>query len=126
MLKVLIIAIGGALGTLGRYSLSGFAHRLINPTVFPIGTLAVNLIGSFIIGLLWGLSETSMVSSNMRSFLFIGVLGGFTTFSSFSLETLNMLRDGEMKLAFVNLLLNNVLGIGLAFLGFALTKQLQH
>jgi CrcB protein len=123
MIKLFLIATGGALGTLGRYALSGFAQRSVT-FIFPIGTLAVNLIGSFVIGLLWGLFETSTLSPQIRTFLFVGVLGGFTTFSSFSLETLNLLRDGEVKLALLNILLNNVGGIGLAFLGFALVKQL--
>jgi CrcB protein len=66
-----------------------------------------------------------MVSPNVRSFIFIGILGGFTTFSSYSLETLNLLRDGELKLAFANFALNNFLGLGLALAGFALAKQFQ-
>jgi len=124
MVKLILIAAGGAAGTIGRYALSGLAHRLTQ-TVFPIGTLVVNLLGSFLIGLLWGISEGSTLSPPIRSFLFIGILGGFTTFSSYSLETLNLLRDGEMKLALVNIMLNNVLGIALAFSGFAIVKQLQ-
>jgi fluoride exporter len=126
MIKLLLIALGGAIGTVGRYLFSGFAHRISNTIVFPVGTLTVNLLGSFLIGLLWGWFENSVLSPPLRSFLFIGILGGFTTFSSFSLETINLMRDGELKLALLNLLLNNVLGIGLAFLGFAITKQLQH
>lgn len=124
MVKLILIAAGGAVGTIGRYAMSGLAHR-ITQTVFPAGTLVVNLLGSFLIGLLWGLFEGSTLSPQLRSFLFIGILGGFTTFSSYSLETLNLMRDGEMKLAFMNMLLNNVLGIALAFAGFAIVKQIQ-
>jgi fluoride exporter len=126
MLKLLLIAAGGAIGTLGRYLLSGYAHRVTTSAIFPVGTLTVNVLGSLIIGLLWGWFENSVLSPPLRSFLFIGILGGFTTFSTYSLETLNLLRDGELKLAFLNLVLNNILGIGFAFLGFAITKQLQH
>ena len=124
MIKLLLILSGGALGSLGRYAVSGLAHRL-STSMFPIGTLAVNLIGSFIIGLLWGAFENTIISPNARSFIFIGVLGGFTTFSTYSLETLNLLRDGEIKLAFLNLALNNILGLLLAFAGLALAKQFQ-
>jgi CrcB protein len=109
---------------LGRYLASDFAQRFTTST-FPIGTLAVNLIGSFAVGLLWGAVENTTISPNIRSFVFIGILGGFTTFSAYSLETLNLLRDGELKMAFANIALNNLLGLGLAFAGFALTRQFQ-
>jgi fluoride exporter len=125
MIKLLLVVAGGALGSAGRYALAGFMHR-VTSTVFPIGTLLVNLIGSLIIGFLWGLFENSNITPHVRSFLFIGVLGGFTTFSSYSLETLNLLRDGQFKLAILNFLLNNLLGIVLAFAGFALSRQLHH
>ena len=125
MIKVLFIAIGGAIGSVGRYALSSFAHS-ISFTVFPVGTLMVNLIGSFLIGILGGFFEGGSMLPQVRSFLVIGVLGGFTTFSSYSLETFNLMREGELRLAMINLVLNNVLGIVLAFLGFALVKQFQN
>lgn len=123
MVKLLLIALGGALGSLARYSASGFAQQKYGG-VFPVGTLTVNLAGSFLIGLLWGLAENSTLNPNVRTFLFVGILGGFTTFSTFSLETLNLLRDGEFKLALVNILLNNVVGIVLAFVGLMLAKNI--
>lgn len=123
MVKILLILLGGALGTLARYGASGFAQQKYNG-VFPVGTLTVNLVGSFLIGLLWGIAENSTLNPNIRTFLFIGILGGFTTFSTFSLETLNLLRDGEFKLALVNILLNNVIGIILAFVGLLLAKNI--
>jgi CrcB protein len=126
MVKLLLIAVGGAVGSVGRYLLSGVANRIANSIHFPIGTLTVNLIGSFVIGLLWGWYEQHDFSSPMRSLLFVGILGGFTTFSAFSLETLILFRDGHLKLALLNVILNNVVGIGLAFLGYALTRQLSH
>ena len=92
--------------------------------MFPLGTLLVNLIGSFIIGLAWGFFETNSFSPNLRAFLFIGVLGGFTTFSSFSLETMNLLRDGEFKIGIINILANNVLGIVLVFGGLFTSREL--
>jgi len=121
MVKILFILVGGALGTLARYGVSGWAHQKVN-NIFPIGTLTVNLIGSLLIGLLWGMAENTTMSPNVRTFLFVGILGGFTTFSTYSLETLNLLRDGEVKMAMINLLLNNVLGVLLAFVGLMIGK----
>ena len=94
MLKLFCIASGGAIGALLRYVVSAFTHTILNAD-FPWGTLSVNLIGSLIIGSLWGLSETVLLSQNVRLFLLIGVLGSFTTFSSFTLENFTLLRDGE-------------------------------
>ncbi len=123
MTKIILLAAGGAIGTVLRYSLSGFTYRLFNG-VFPWGTLAVNLIGSFIIGLLWGLFEIETISSNVRNFVFIGILGGFTTFSTFALESFNLFRDGEIKLALTNLLASNILGILLVFAGFLIARYI--
>jgi len=84
----------------------------------------VNLLGSFIIGLLWGTWETTNMSSHTRTFLFIGILGGFTTFSSFTLETMNLFRDGEYGMATLNILANNILGLILVFAGFFAARGL--
>ncbi len=91
--KYILLATGGAIGTVLRYSMSGLTYRMVN-SVFPWGTIFVNLTGSFAIGLLWGVFEVQNISSNMRSFIFIGILGGFTTFSTYALESLNLFRDG--------------------------------
>lgn len=114
---------GGAIGSLARYLLSGVAHRYYIG-IFPLGTLLVNIIGSFIIGLIWGFWEQATFSVNMRTFIFIGILGGFTTFSSYSLETMNLFRDNEIRLGVFNILANNVLGIAFVFLGFIASKQI--
>lgn len=123
MLKFVLIMVGGGLGSLLRYATSGAVYRFVSG-VFPWGTLVVNLSGSFAIGFLWGLAERFPFSVNTKAFIFVGILGGFTTFSTFSLENLNLLRDGETKLALINILCSNVLGIGLAFLGFGLARYL--
>lgn len=119
-MKILMIMAGGALGTLARFSVSSVAQKYVS-NGFPVGTLLVNLTGSFIIGLLWGLFE-HQPSSTTRAFLFVGVLGGFTTFSAYSIETLTLFRDGNMKLALLNIVANNVLGIVLALCGLAIAR----
>jgi len=121
MLKYILLATGGAIGTILRYSMSGLTYRIVN-SVFPWGTIVVNLTGSFAIGLLWGFFEIQNISSNMRNFIFIGILGGFTTFSTYALESLNLFRDGEIKLAMTNLLISNICGLLLVFAGFILSK----
>ncbi len=112
--------LGGAMGTLARFLMSGFAQKYAS-TGFPIGTLAVNLIGSFTIGLVWGIFE-NQPANQLRAFLFVGVLGGFTTFSAYSIETLTLFKDGNTRLAILNIFSNNVLGILLALCGLAAAK----
>jgi len=123
MLKYILLAAGGAIGTVLRYSMSGLTYRIVNGG-FPWGTLFVNLTGSFIIGFLWGIFEMQNISSNMRNFIFIGILGGFTTFSTYALESLNLFRDGELKLAMSNLFISNICGLILVFAGFMLSKHI--
>ncbi len=121
MLKLIALLVGGALGTLFRYTVSGLTYRLF-VGVFPWGTLIVNLTGSFLIGVLWGLFEMKSLSPQARAFVFMGFLGGFTTFSTYTLETLNLLREGEIKLAVLNVAASNMLGLALVIAGFAASK----
>ena len=121
MLKVLSIAIGGAAGAVLRYWVSGLAHYFMG-SAFPWGTLAVNLIGSFIIGLLWGLFESVVVSQNLRLLIFVGILGSFTTFATFSLENFNLVRDSQFALLFVNICVSVILCLGLVFAGYFLAR----
>jgi len=123
MMKIILLAAGGAVGTLLRYALSGAAYRLMGG-IFPWGTLAVNLAGSLAIGFLWGFFEVQNISPYLRNFLFIGVLGGFTTFSTFALESFNLLRDGEIKLALSSIIASNAIGIALVFSGFVFSRYL--
>lgn len=123
MTKLLLIAVGGAGGALLRYAISGLAYRLLGET-FPWGTLAVNVAGCFLIGLLWGLTERAPLPPHANLFLFTGILGAFTTFSTYGLETFSLLRDGEVVLGLANILASNVIGLAGVFLGLVLARSL--
>ena len=123
MLKFVLLLVGGALVSLSRYLVSGITHKYISGT-FPWGTLMVNATGALIIGICWGLFELKDISPQTRMFVFIGFLGGYTTFSTFALETMNLVRDGDIKRAAFNMLANNLLAIVLVFAGYFLSKGL--
>lgn len=116
MQQVLLIALGGSLGAVARYGLSTLVYHQTNE-IFPWGTLVVNLTGCFLIGILVELFDTAIIASQWRSFITIGFIGAYTTFSTFSFETLNLLRDGEIRLASFNIIANNILGIVLVLVG---------
>jgi CrcB protein len=103
MEKLLIIGMGGGIGSILRFLLSsGVQERLHNAT-FPFGTIAVNVSGCLVIGMLSFLSDVKgIINSEMRAFLFIGLLGGFTTFSTFGNETVNLIRGGEYLQGLIN------------------------
>lgn len=122
-ITILWVFIGGGIGSAARYLLSGAVLRQTTG-VFPAGTMAVNLAGCFVIGCLWALAERGAITTTMRNFLFIGILGGFTTFSSFGLETMNLIRAGEWGSAAVNVLVSNFVGIFLVIAGFILVRAL--
>lgn len=115
---VFLVGTGGALGSLARYGTSVGCARLFGPQ-FPWGTLAVNLLGCFIYGLAFALIVRNMVplGPELRMFLLAGFLGGFTTFSSFGMETVLFGAEGAAGLAVVNILANNVGGLALCALG---------
>ena len=121
-MQYLFIAVGGAAGAVLRYLVSGWAYTLLG-TNFPWGTFVVNLLGSFLIGFLWQLFEYVPISPNMRSLIFIGGLGAFTTFSTFAFESLNLFRAGDIRLGMVNILATDVLGILLGLLGVILGRM---
>ena len=113
------VMLGSALGGVARYWLSGLAAHHIGET-FPVGTLIVNVTGSFIIGFfasLTGPDGRVFVGTDARQFVMTGVCGGYTTFSSFSLQTLNLARDGEMALAGANAVLSFALCLVAVWLG---------
>jgi fluoride exporter len=117
-LSVLYVALGGALGSISRYLLGAWALTLGKNIDFPYGTLAVNLIGCFVIGFLSQLMETrSSFTAEARAFIFIGLLGGFTTFSAFGNDTINLLREGRMFHALANVAANVIVGLALIWFG---------
>jgi len=114
------VALGGALGSIARYGCSGIAARWLG-LGFPYGTLFVNVTGSFAIGVLGTLAlggGRALATTDARAFLIVGLLGGFTTFSSFSLETLNLARAGNLGAAATNVALSLVLCLVAVWLGY--------
>jgi CrcB protein len=126
MISYLWIALGGALGTTARYWLSGAVARAIGET-FPWGTLLVNVSGSFVIGIFVALTGPDgrwFVGSTARQFVMIGICGGYTTFSSFSLQTLNLANDGEWFRAGANIGLSVALCLIAVWVGVALAGMI--
>src|SRR6266849_4840885 len=120
------VAVGGALGTTGRYWLSGLVARTIGET-FPWGTLIINVTGSFVIGFfaaLTGPDGRLFVGSTSRQFVMIGICGGYTTFSSFSLQTLNLMNDGEWLYASANIVLSVALCLIAVWAGYMLAASM--
>lgn len=115
--------LGGAIGSGLRFGVSTWVQHAL-PHSFPFGILSVNVIGSFLIGFCWSMAEAFHFSAQTRAFLFTGLFGGFTTFSSFALDTSSLLRHGEPKLAILNILVSNALGLIAVFAGLALGKHL--
>ncbi|MDP6776867.1 MAG: fluoride efflux transporter CrcB, partial [Candidatus Latescibacteria bacterium] len=122
--NVLIIGTGGFIGALARYGLSGLVQRQAWLSTFPYGTLVVNLLGCLAIGVIAGLVESrQLFGPEFRTFALIGVLGAFTTYSTFGYETFAMLRDTEYIRAALNVGTHVVLGLAVVWLGYALTTS---
>lgn len=122
LINLALVGSGGALGAMARYGLGGLVHRNAALAAFPFGTLAVNLLGCLLIGLGAGLADARQAfTPEARLFVFVGLLGGFTTFSSFGYETIALLRDHELLRAGLNVGINVFAGLALVWLGYALT-----
>ncbi|MFQ5598077.1 MAG: fluoride efflux transporter CrcB [Nitrospiria bacterium] len=118
MQKLMMVGLGGFIGAVLRYLLSGWVQTWTKSAVFPYGTLAVNLLGCLGIGLLSHLVEArNLWSPEARMFVFIGTLGAFTTFSTFGNETMKLLRNGETLLSFMNIGAHTILGLAAVWLG---------
>jgi CrcB protein len=110
--RSLLVFIGGGMGAMFRYLLAGWIYRVIGSD-FPYGTLVVNILGCFVIGLFLTMAEDRfLISPSVRTFVAVGVIGGFTTFSTFNFETLELLKDGAISLALLNI--GASVGIGLS------------
>jgi CrcB protein len=117
------VGAGGAVGSVLRYALTSTVARAMG-TTFPYGTVLVNIVGSFVIGVLYVLLMERMgARPELRAFLIVGVLGGFTTFSSFSLETVTLLMQASYTRAVANVVLSVLLCIGCTWLGIQLARQ---
>ena len=127
MLRMIMLAVGGALGTLARYGLNGVISARI--ATFPLGTLVVNVTGCFAIGFISAVSGPgtgrAWLKPEWRDFLMVGFCGGYTTFSSYGVQTLNLARDGEWLHVAGNIIGSNVLGLGAVYLGWVASRFLQ-
>ena len=120
MKAILLVALGGALGSVARFKASGYVLHHTIDWRFPAGTFAVNVIGCLIAGILAALAEKhDFFEPDLRLLLFTGFLGGFTTFSAFGLETMHLLKRGDVGIAAANVLLSVTLGLLALWLGMA-------
>jgi len=124
--RTLAVAVGGAIGAVGRYWISGWISRLTAQHPFPFGTLSVNMVGAFVLGLVMGatMSGRFLINPTMRIFLTIGCLGGLTTFSTFTYETLEGLRAGDFRIALVNVGVSVIVGLFAAWVGLSLGERI--
>ncbi|HDR05820.1 MAG TPA: fluoride efflux transporter CrcB [Candidatus Marinimicrobia bacterium] len=122
MMNYLYVGLGGFIGAVGRYAATGLVQRLFPVSFFPLGTWTVNLIGSFLLGYLAVFAESHLIPSSLRIFLFMGILGGFTTFSAFTFETLMLIRSQQYSLALFYTLGQLFTGVFAAVAGFWLAR----
>lgn len=121
MNRLLLVGVGGFVGSIFRYLLSGWVQRLFSSISFPFGTLIVNLLGCFTIGFLSYLAEErGIFTTEARLLVFVGFLGGFTTFSTFGNESINLIRNGESWQALMNVLVHVVFGLLFVWFGKSL------
>jgi len=122
MWQIMIVGLGGFVGSIFRYLVSGWVQRLADSPTFGYGTLSINVLGCLTIGLLGGWADNAgLLGPSMRLFLLVGVLGGFTTFSTFGYETMALLRDKAMLAALLYIGLHLLLGLGAVALGYGLS-----
>ena len=122
--QMAVVGLGGFCGSVARFLLSGIVHRVL-PPVFPYGTLVVNVLGCLAIGYFSGLAQVrSLFGPSQRLFLLVGVLGGFTTFSTFAYETLALAQGSEFLRAAVNIGASVTLGLAAAWLGYLSAQNL--
>lgn len=119
--KILWVGMGGFLGSSTRYVVSSAIRRLLPHAIFPYGTVAVNVVGCLVIGWLTGYADLhDTLAPHVRLFLFVGILGGFTTFSTFGFESFALLTGGRAGHAFASIAMHLFVGIGAVWLGYGL------
>ncbi len=116
MTNILFVAMGGAIGAVCRYLISIFMIQVFG-TGFPFGTLLVNVLGSFVMGVIYALGQVSHVSPELKAMIGVGLLGALTTFSTFSNETLLLMQDGEWLKAGLNVVLNLTICLAVVYMG---------
>ena len=122
VVTLLLIGLGGAIGSTARYLVSALVLRATTP-YFPYGTFVVNVLGCALFGAIVGLAQHRVaLSPDARAFLLVGVLGGFTTFSTFAFDTLSLLRDAQPAAALVNALGQLLVGVAAVWVGFRLAQ----
>lgn len=125
MLKLLLAGFGGLIGSALRYAMSNWLYTLTDYPLFPYAVMVINIIGCLLIGFLSGLAETrEFFTPEVRIFLFIGILGGFTTFSSFGYDTFGLLRDAQFFYAALNICIQVFVGLGAVWGGYTVAKLL--
>ena len=124
MTDLLLVGTGGFIGAASRYGVTLAVSRLLGQPSFPWGVLTVNVLGSLLIGVLAGIAETRQIGPGARLFLFVGILGGFTTFSAITNDTLTLLRNAAYLSAAANVLLSVALGLTAVAAGYAAARAL--
>lgn len=124
--RTLAVGLGGAVGAIARYWVSGLVARLSGQHSFPWGTLTVNVLGAFVLGCLMGATVAGRIvlHPTLRTFVAIGLLGAFTTFSTFAYETLEAMRAGDMRFALLNIGVSLVVGLSVAWMGIQIGERM--
>lgn len=124
LVNAAVVGAGGFIGAICRYAMSGLVQKQASLSAFPYGTLSVNLLGCLLIGIVVGLADArQLFGPEFRLFVLIGVLGGFTTYSTFGYETFALLRDADYLRAFGNVITHVVLGLAFVWLGYVLVSR---
>ena len=124
MYKIIAIFIGGGIGALSRFAVFAFSERIYVGS-FPIGTFIVNIIGSFLLGLLWQVFASKLnLQPEMKAMILVGFLGAFTTFSTYSLDTINLLQNSKYLLSISNFILMNGIAMVAVYLGIVLGHRI--
>lgn len=125
MIRILMVGLGGFIGSILRYAISGYVQDISRSISFPWGTIVVNITGCFVIGFLSQMADSrGLFSSDTRAFVFIGILGGFTTFSTFGSETMNLFRSGQNLFALANITAHVALCLAAVWFGRVLAHSI--